>query len=218
MFPCFSFCCTPNSIITNASVFCIFGNIVFPRIIIFADFYYHIVRKFMEWFFLTAIFTRSPFINHISHIVISGSQKQMRRIYTSTIITRMTNKHTRRNWTIVDFIRKAGGNNPFSTPSITMDSSIPATRHGSDPIPTFVCFSYINMKPKSFFYHKTKLCSHISPKVKARCLMLFRFLSREQVFSTKQRAFTRKIKKTINSLDKNNCNTTNTIFQYRRLQ
>lgn len=217
MFPCSSGRRTPNNIITNAEALGVFGDIAFSRIVICADLSYYLIREFMKFFFFTAVFTRSSLVYHILHIIVSCSQKQMGRIYTLAIITCMANKQPWWYCAILDFVRNPRGNKPFSPSTISENFSITTSRQRTGPIPALFLSSFINMKPESIFYRKTKFCSHVSPKVKARCLMLFRFLSREQVFSTKQRAFTRKIKKTINSLDKSNCNTINTTFQYRRL-
>ena len=83
--------------------------------------------------------------NHVSGIVLFGSQKQMKRVYTTWVIAHMTNTHTIRNWAFSQNIRNAMG---VGYPPSNIHFSIAKRGFRSPPFPTFNRRGYIGVPPK----------------------------------------------------------------------
>lgn len=92
----------------------------------------------------------STFIKHIIHIVFKCSKKEMFRIYTTWIITFMTNIKTLWYFSKMDIPRNSMCSGRTS-PSIKSDLSVSLSLFGSIPFPTFMKWNHLNFRPKSFF-------------------------------------------------------------------
>lgn len=123
--------------------------------------YYISLIKFCLWVFTTE--KTATFLNHIFHVVVVTTKKQVIRIYTSWIVALMTNKATAWYWSKMNFPRNSAGNCVSSGVVFSAANTKPRISmviNLSGPFPTSVKRNKNHLVHESFFI-RNKLFSHL---------------------------------------------------------
>lgn len=130
------------------------NSIAFGEININASVVFKIGSHFLYLFFgqlrmnFSFVIRAATFLPHIFHIIFCGTNKQMKWIYASPVVTLVTDLHSTRNSSIV----KSPGH-PMCTNANSRFGrklAIPSRRFSPDPFPAVMKWNHFNFRPKSF--------------------------------------------------------------------
>lgn len=101
------------------------------------------------WRFLASMrkWTATTFLQHIFHVVLMCTQKQMSRIHARRIVTAMKYLHSRWNNSLSQFKRNPMCPSPSTTAS--PHSAISVSVYCADPQPTIIRLSLFNFRPEA---------------------------------------------------------------------